>query len=696
MMRCLAVPLGCLLFAACSPNPPPTQPPPDGGSVITDGGPNLPACSGSGYARCDGTCVNTRAEARHCGACGNACVEGANCVDGSCQCPSGRVACSDACVDLKVDAENCGQCGAACPFGSACLSGQCVVQCGTGQAKCGEVCVNLQDDAANCGACGTTCSAGTTCIGGMCRCPAEQTSCNGVCADLQSDPSHCGNCNTQCFGGFSCTAGTCTCDPSRVACGTACVDIKNDPQNCGGCNLYCQSGQSCVNGACDTPCPAGFTRCGNQCVDTQTNGFHCGACGTSCGALSCQGGQCQTCNSATTDCDNDGWTVADGDCCDQPGACGPNPAAVNPGALELVGNGIDDNCNALVDTQDGPDTQPCDTGLSSNSTNATDFAKAMGICRTTTESPPPAQKAWGLIEAKLLKADGSALTYPGAHSLRPAFGSALQPVEGRTLVVLSSGIAADGSQQNPGPNGGPSSTSVDQGSSVDIQNCTQPGCIQDWFNAGNPPLKNAQQLPEAPGCGIGGFGGNTANDSVMLVLRMRAPTNVRAFSFNGYFLSSEYPEFVCSTFNDQLVALVDTPSGTPVGAVNPVDKNLMTYSNGGQQWPVGINVARGTSLFKVCESKTANPTCWDPDVSTSSCQKGIAELSGTGFETGGFSTCTNGGGTGWLTTSGNVVPGEIVELRIAIWDVGDHILDSLALLDGFKWLQQPAQPGTTD
>ena len=39
-------------------------------------------------------------------------------------------------------------------------------------------------------------------------------------------------------------------------------------------------------------------------------------------------------------------------------------------------------------------------------------------------------------------------------------------------------------------------------------------------------------------------------------------------------------------------------------------------------------------------------------------------------------------------------PGQIVELRITLWDVDDNLLDSVALLDGFKWLRNPATPGT--
>jgi hypothetical protein len=56
--------------------------------------------------------------------------------------------------------------------------------------------------------------------------------------------------------------------------------------------------------------------------------------------------------------------------------------------------------------------------------------------------------------------------------------------------------------------------------------------------------------------------------------------------------------------------------------------------------------------------------------------------------------CTTGGGTRWLTTTGNIVPGGIVELRITIWDVDDDQLDSVALLDGFRWLPAPVSSGT--
>ena len=404
------------------------------------------------------------------------------------------------------------------------------------------------------------------------------------------------------------------------------------------------------------------------------------------------------CDSATVDCDGDGWMVSDGDCCDKPGVCGSEPEKVNPGAIEVEGNGLDDNCNGKTDLFDTEDTLPCDQALASNSANATDYAKAIGICKQTTENPAMLKdKTWGLIDAKILRVDGSALGDPRALSIRTSFGSVSPPVlDGSSVMAMSSGIAADATQTNPGPNGGAPggfnvSTTHTPDSTVSLTGAAQYS-VSDWYATANPPLKPANGLPDSPGCN--GANDASANDSVMLVLRLRAPTNAKAFSFNSYFFSAEYPEFVCTTYNDQFIALVDTPSGTPSPIPNPVDKNLMTYSDGAQKWPIGINIAKGTNLFAVCDAQATNPTCWDTDVSATSCELGSSQLSGTGFDIASGDTCTIGGGTFWLTTSGNVVPGEIVEIRIGIWDSGDWSYDSLSLIDGFKWLANATLPGT--
>ncbi|MBK8996274.1 MAG: choice-of-anchor L domain-containing protein [Myxococcales bacterium] len=663
------------------------------------------SCLGA-TTECSGKCVDTQIDPANCGACGTACTTGQVCSAGQCasQCLGGTVLCGNKCVDTQIDPANCGACGTACQSGEVCSTGTCGLTCSGGTTKCGTVCVDTNTDSANCGACGTACTGGQVCSNGTCslQCSGGATKCGNTCVDTNTDPGNCGGCGNACPTGQVCSGGTCSlqCSGGTTKCGNTCVDTKTDGQNCGTCGTACGSGQVCNNGACASVCGSGLTKCGNFCVNTQTDGANCGSCGNACApGATCVTGTCQQCNSATTDCDGDGWLVSEGDCCDKPGTCGSEPQYVNPGAVEVVGNGIDDNCNAKVDLFDQEDALPCDQALASNSSTPGDYAKAMGICRTTTENPAKNQKTWGLITAEILRADGSALGDARARSIRPKFGTNNVPIEGGSMAVLSSGIAADGTQTNPGPNGGaPSGSNVSTthapASTVNISTCTDSRCIKDWFTTANLPLKAANALPVAPNCGSGTSGGPaTPNDSVMLRLRLRAPTNARAFSFNSYFLSAEYPEFVCTSYNDQVIALVDTPSGTPSPIANPVDKNLMTYlDSSAKKWPIGINIAAGTSLFAVCENQATNPSCWDTDVNSASCAAGISTLLGTGFDKQG--SCTIGGGTYWLTTAGNVIPGQIVELRIVVWDVGDTAYDSATLLDGFKWLSNATLPGT--
>ena len=494
-----------------------------------------------------------------------------------------------------------------------------------------------------------------------------------------------GACAVGCFGG-------------STQCGNLCVDVQNDPAHCGACATVCKNGEVCTAGACSSLCGANKVKCGNLCTDTSSDVNNCGGCGVACkgfGSETCQGGVCTECDSATTDCDGDGWKVSDGDCCDKPGLCGSNPFLINPGAVEVL-NGIDDNCNGLVDLFDTQDTTYCDDNLVSNSPNPGDYAKAMDICRTTTLNAPLPQRTWGLISAQIMRVDGSPLQDARAVSIRDHFGKAQPvPIEGKRVAVFSNGIASDSTETNPGPNGGPQSGNVSTvqspPSQVDISQGGTADSIQDWYAIPNLPLKGANALPTSPGCPTGNS--PTAYDSVMLVLKMRAPTNASAFQFNSYFFSAEFPRYVCNQYNDQFIALVDTPSGTPSPIPNPVDKNLLTYIHNNERWPISINISHGTNLFAVCDLSGCDPNNTQ-QVSPGSCLLGGGQLTGTGFEKQAPGSCAIGGGTFWLSTAGNVIPGQIVEIRIGLWDVGDAQFDSLALIDGFKWLANATVPGT--
>jgi hypothetical protein len=622
-------------------------------------------------------------------------------------CGPGVTMCSGTCTITDFDPKNCGACGNVCPSGQSCSGGKCGLDCNGGSTRCADKCVDVQNDPAHCGQCGTACPLGQVCSGGQCDvfCNGNTTKCNNLCVDTESDPKNCGQCSNQCTQNEVCYLGGCTskCGGNTTQCGQACVDINYDPANCGQCGKACGSTEVCSQGKCQSVCGGGLAKCGNYCVDVKKDVYNCGQCGLVCsGTDQCVAGKCTPCDSSITDCDGDGWKVADNDCCDKPGVCGSEPKLVNPGAVEVVGNGIDDNCNGLVDLFDTVDTQPCDANLASNSQNAADYAKAIGqLCRTTTLNPPLKDKTWGLLDAKLVRADGKTITDPSGFSIRPKFGSAIPPLNGVAMAVLSNGKAADATQTNPGPNGGaPAGTNVsyadNPASNVDIGSCGNALCIKDWYSTANAPLKNANALPAAPNCGNAPPNPNIANDSVMLVLTMRAPTNSKAFSFNSFFISAEYPEYVCTNYNDQYIALVDTPNGTPSPIANPVDKNLMTFLSGGKKYPIAINIAGtgGTGLFSVCDAQSKTPACQGTNVNSSSCSLGASTLLGTGFEAPNNSQCLIGGGTYWLTTAGNVIPGDIVQVRIAVWDVSDSLFDSLALIDGFQWLANATLPGT--
>ncbi len=483
-----------------------------------------------------------------------------------------------------------------------------------------------------------------------------------------------------------------------VACGPStnagdnsdCPDknLSNDLMNCGACGHACGVGEVCINGDCDGTCDPGETL---ECYDGHPSTEDVGPCrggmrmclpsgqwseclGQIVPSLEvCGNGIDENCSGQAdenVDQDGDGFTTCDGDCCDS-FECA-QPGLVNPGAFDAAGNGLDDDCDGMVDNT----TAVCDMGLVSGSPNAADYAKAMEICQTATE----VSRRWGLIDARFSLTNGMGTPAVEARSIRPIFGTGLMPLAGTSFTLLSSGNAASPGQTNP--------SHVDFTTSAE-HDLSAP-FPADWLQAQSPP----GQLPNAMGCPAIN-GGTAAEDPVMLTLRIRAPSNARSFSFSSNFYSAEYPEWVCSPYNDFFVVLLDsTWAGNPA---NPADKNLAFYRNpAGVIYPVGVNLAHGnTGLFTQCVNGRTG--CLGTPGTISTCQS-TSQLAGTGFDRSAVGSCDSnslqGGGTGWLTTSGNVQGGEIITLRIAIWDTSDQRLDSLVVLDNFQWSVDTSDPGT--
>jgi hypothetical protein len=389
------------------------------------------------------------------------------------------------------------------------------------------------------------------------------------------------------------------------------------------------------------------------------------------------------CDSATTDCDGDGWTVAQGDCCDKVGPCGQTPALQNPGAVEYKGDGVDNDCDGFFDETE----KPCDYELTSAPNDAFEYLRALDLCQFTQENVPIEQRKWGVISAAFTTADGLDYPDPRQRAIRaPKFGDGLYPLRGGAMLVLSSGVAADVHSDSSSPPGWELGKDF---SNISNSMGTSSMFPADWLKANN------YQLPT--GCTGSGTEGD-ANDSVMLTIRLRVPTNAQSFSLQSLFMSAEFPEFICSTFNDLFLVLVKNESGKPASP-NPADGNIAFFQTGSgtniKKFPVGINLGGdpvAQKLFSVCDPQHIG--CSSSPV-TLECAQGIDLLKGTGYEkTESFGDCTIGGGTDWLTVAGNVVPGGIVEVRILIADVGDSAYDSTVLLDSFVWNATPGTPGT--
>jgi len=151
--------------------------------------------------------------------------------------------CNGACIDTQSDPKHCGACGNACGSGLVCQgdgqTASCVGSCDSNFTDCDGACVSLQDHVSHCGSCGNSCGDANICTADSCN--------GGEC----SNPSGGGSCND----GNSCTEDSC--DPKDGCIYTAytqteieslCQQLEDmDPtKGCVFCDTY---GALCNNSA---------------------------------------------------------------------------------------------------------------------------------------------------------------------------------------------------------------------------------------------------------------------------------------------------------------------------------------------------------------------------------------------------------------------------------------------------------------
>jgi hypothetical protein len=260
-----------------------------------------------------------------------------------------------------------------------------------------------------------------------------------------------------------------------------------------------------------------------------------------------------------------------------------------------------------------------------------DAAKAIGLCSGVTSAQ------WGLPDGSTAIPTGTpGANYALGHGLLTTLGnSETLPQEGARMLAVSSGYA-----RGPGDPGYSATNKHDQGLNKGYQNS---------FPATFPRTEHAG----ATTCNQQ----NTAYDGVGLTLTVQAPAGATGYAFDFNYYSDDYPLWQCTVFTDDAAVFIN---GTDV--LTDAQLHPMSVNNG---------------FLEACVSYNA----W-------TCPYGYSPITGTGFD-----TFTNeypqhrqeGGATRWQTIFGSATGGQVYTIGISIWDSGDGSLDSLLLVDHFRW-----------
>ena len=512
---------------------------------------------------------------------------------------------------------------------------------------------NLQTDPQNCGVCGHSCGEGT-CEDGLCVCSENWFDCNNDGTCETNGPCECAPGDTMpCYYGEEGTAGVGTCKEGHHEC-----IISDD-------GAYWD------------------LECIGQVIPAQdSSGYICDA------TDPLRDNDCNGKPDSEQDEDNDGYTICkDGqlnDCCDNEKMCKTSrPDLIHPGVpSDCKGNEIDDNCNGITDEDDiGCDQTvttceggncetttcqfdygDCDVNLSWNNSNNSEsallLARSMDLCMESSSDPTKGS----LIEYSLHRSGSKSKVNKAQinilKGMKDANGKKLiKPRIGKSFAMLSTGDARD----------------VYHGVVEDMSFHTGDTVPSVYLKA------HKNKLETHPKC----EGGDTdINDSVVLHLKLQAPQTAKGFSFDFRFFSHEYPEFLCTPFNDFFLTLLTDEDGKPL--VNK-DGNISFDKKGNA---VSVNNAFFTTC--VAPKCTKDKDCranFDDGCQNKKCGQCDGNKELYAYCEGPYDGVSgDGGGTAWLTTSAPVTGGQIFNLDFYIWDTGDQSYDSSVILDNFHWL----------
>jgi len=482
-------------------------------------------------------------------------------------------------------------------------------------------------------------------------CNAKDDDCNGFTDDIDSDGD----------GYFVCPGSKQDCDDSNPAIHpggkTYCANGKDN--DCDGTLDENQDVDGDGVAACDDcddkdPAvhPGAAVNCkngkDNNCDGIKDNGLD----GDKDGFSSCEDcddadpavhpGAAEVCDTKDNDCndqtddkddDGDGWSGCGQDCDD-------TDITIYPGAMRNCSNGKDNDCNGTIDAkEDGDGDGYAGCG------DCNDYNKFVNPGALEYAADAMDNNCDGQTDEAPISCDTPGLNSALDASYAPAIDLCVG-VQSSTFPTIASPLAR-GVKQAYGPKNlpiaGPNFAVLSSGI-VAVEgdaNYKDPGSGTSFSNT----------VPNPSGkC----LSSGSANDYTEWKLVLKVPSNVQAFSFDFNFMSAEYPVYVGSAYNDKFMAVLTSKN---------FNGNISFDSKGSC---ISINNA----LFQVCDPKAFN--------AKSLCKQGPDSLTGTGYQKGH-------GGTGWLTTTSPVTPGETITLKFMVFDESDRILDSVVLIDDFRW-----------
>ena len=391
---------------------------------------------------------------------------------------------------------------------------------------------------------------------------------------------------------------------------------------------------------------AGLGGCG-----AKSNGFTADAGASEASLLSC----------GHPDCDGDGYTV--------PMDCDDTNAMINPEAFDFPGDGIDNDCDGIVDDP----VLTCETIPASAPGTPTDFARAADLCaqhaitNAGTVFDPLVHATWGQVQGL---GPGETLWTSMTKPQQVAIASSLgqnMPQQGRTMVGLANGIwAAADPRSDP---------------------ALDPAGFHLNDACSDIPLMGQDCASLSDGTVSGDV---SVQDWAELTLTVKVPSNVQTVVFDFAFFSSEFNQWWNSAANDSFFVLV-TSQGFQ-GQNVAKDKN-------------GLAITINSGFFQLCpappgpagltqDNSAALETC--VGVGGDMSQSIFGTLAGTGYDGAALgpndtavavdgSEYIYGGGSGWLTTKFPVVPSETIQMRIIVADTFDGLKDSAVLFDALRW-----------